>query len=174
MKSSIAQLVLITIAVLLAAGAYVLWYRSISDMSTNVAALQNQIEMKTQAATRLATVRAALTELAGDEAAVQNYFVSQAQVVGFINDLEARARAQGVTMTTLSVAAANSGTHPALTLALNVKGPFDAVMRAIGVIEYAPYDISITSLVIGADGKGVWHADLTILVGSAPAHAPQP
>jgi hypothetical protein len=71
----------------------------------------------------------------------------------------------------LSVAASHTAAHPSLELTLTVTGTFDAVMRTVGAIEYAPYDLSITGLDLGQTDKNAWHADVTLLVGSAAASA---
>ena len=64
-----------------------------------------------------------------------------------------------------------SGTRAALVLALGIKGTFDAVMRTLGVFDYAPYDVSIPSVSLSQDGKNSWRASLTLMVGSVPGTA---
>jgi hypothetical protein len=158
------------IALAILAGAIIacgIWYSIIARESARVAQLESQIQAKTQVATRIASARAALAEISGDEAAVQAYFVSSANVVGFIDDLEARGKALGASVSVLSVSADPSSAHTALDLVLSVKGPFNAVMRTVGAIEYAPYDIVVSDLSVGQDDKNLWHADLKLVVGSA-------
>jgi len=173
MKSSLAQLVAaiaVCTAVLIGYG---FWYATVSAKSAAVAILQNQIDTRTETVKRMVSTRAALAEISGDEAVVQSYFVPETGVVAFIDGLESRGRALGATVTVLSVSTVKSSAQPALELALSIAGTFDAVMRTVGAIEYAPYDITVSMLSATerGDTKSTWHADLKLLVGSVPAGA---
>jgi len=145
---------------------YGYWYARIADKSAIVAELQAQIDSKSEAASRIASARATLSEISKDEAVVQSYFVPETAVVPFINDLEARARMQKAALKVLSVSTSGTPAQPTLTLALALDGSFDAVMRTLGAIEYAPYYLSITKVSLIENGEGVWHADLEMIVGS--------
>lgn len=144
-------------------------YSVIADKSVVVADLQNQIVTRTETAARIASARLALAEIADDESTVQSYFVPETGAVSFINDLETHARAQTATLKVLSVSVNAVAKRPALILALTITGTFDAVMRTVGAIEYAPYDLSLSKLSLGKDEKNLWHADLELIVGSVPA-----
>ena len=148
---------------------YGFWYTVIGAKSTAVANLESQIVTKTDTMSRIASARASLAEIAGDEASMQSYFVPETGVVAFINNLEAQGHTQGATVSVLSVSTSDAGTQPTLTFTLTIKGTFDAVMRTVGAIEYAPYDLSISTLSLGQESSNSWHADLNLLVGSVPA-----
>jgi len=148
---------------------YGFWYAAVAAKSAAVANLQSQIDTKTETMSRIASARAALAEISGDEAAVQSYFVSETGVVAFIDGLEAQGKAQGTVVSVLSVSAGAADTQPAFVLSLTIKGAFDAVMRTLGAIEYAPYDLSISELSLVQNGKNAWQADLKLLVGSVSA-----
>ena len=147
---------------------YGFWYAAVSAKSADVAAVQNQIVAATETVSRVAAARAALAEIAGDEAKVRAYFVSEADVVSFINALESLGLSQKAAVSVDSVATGKSSGRSTLMLALSVKGTFDAVMRTVGAIEYAPYDIMVSTLSVGQDAKNSWHADLSLVVGSVP------
>lgn len=168
MKSSILHLIITCVLCVAVVVGYGFWYSTISAKSAEVTALQNRIDSKIASVTRLASTRALLEEIAGDEAIVQSYFVPETGVVAFIDALETRGRTLGAVVTVLSVGAEN-GTKQSLTLALSVRGTFDAVMRTVGAIEYAPYGLTISTLAVGQDTKNSWHADLKITVGSVSA-----
>lgn len=142
------------------------WYSIIADKSVKVADIQNQINAKTETASRIAFARTTLNEIADDEAIVQSYFVPETGIVSFIDDLEARARGQKTAMKVLSVSVSDVKKRPTITLSINISGTFDAVARTVGVIEYAPYDLSVSKLSFVKDGKNEWHADIEIIVGS--------
>lgn len=166
MKSPFSQLILAISVCAVSLIGYGVSYIAISDKSAAVTLLQSQIDTKTGAVSRIATTRAALAEIAGDETIVQGYFVPETDVVAFINSLETRGRTQGATVSVLSVSTGGTRTRPTISFLLSIKGTFDAVMRTIGAIEYAPYAISIPTLSMNQDAKNSWHADLTLLVGS--------
>lgn len=145
---------------------YGFWYATIADESAVVANLQNQIIAKTETMSRIVSARASLTEIADAEAAVQSYFVPETGVVAFIDGLEAQGKTQGTAVNVLSVSAGSAGTQPIFVLSLAIKGTFDAVMRTVGAIEYAPYDLSISELSLIQDDAKNWQADFKLLVGS--------
>ncbi len=169
MKSTLLHLIIWLSVCIGAFVAYEFLYAALANKSIAVANLQNQIDMKTEASKRITAARTALAEIAGDESVVQSYFVPETGVVSFIDDLEARARAQTATMKVLSVSIGGVATAPTLVLSLIVDGTFDAVMRTIGAIEYAPYDLSISRLSLEKTEENVWHAELGLIVGSVPA-----
>lgn len=148
---------------------YGFWYSVIANKSASVADLQSQIDNRMEAAGRITAARTALAEIAGDESAVQSYFVPETGVVSFIDNLESRARAQETTMKVLSVSVGSSTKRPTLVFSLSVGGTFDSVMRTVGAIEYAPYNISISRLSLGKEEKGLWNATMELIVGSVDA-----
>ena len=165
MKSSFLHFIIAVIiggAVLAGYGA---WYKVVTNESTSVANLQSQISAKTKAANNAASARATIAEIASSENALQGYFVPQTGVVGFINGLEAQGQALGTTVSVLSVSA-GTGKQPTFMLSLTIEGTFDTVMRTVGVIEYAPYDISLSQFSLNQDAKNSWHANLGLIVGS--------
>lgn len=172
MRKALLQLLLTLCAVAAAAGGYFVLYEAVSAKSAEAAALQTQINAKTEASARVTAAQAALSEIATDETAVQAYFVPESAVVPFIDDLESRGRALHTTVSVTSVAAKQVESRPALVLSLTIDGSFDAVMRTVGAIEYAPYDISVSSLTLALSDGGNWRAGLGVLVGSASSTVP--
>jgi len=169
MKSSLTHL---TLALLICAGSAVgfwFWYTSIVEKSIEATILQGQINAKSGAISRITTARTVFAEIENDEAAVQSYFVPETGVVAFIDTLEGRGRSLGATVNVLSVSTGGDSAHPTLELTLSIKGSFDAVMRTVGSIEYAPYAISISSLLVGKDVKESWMANLKMRVASVPS-----
>lgn len=171
MKKSLFQLG-IAVAVLIAFTiTYALWYGAVAKKSASVALLQSQIDTQSETASRISSARAALTEIAGDEAAVRSYFVPESGVVGFINDLEARAKLQGAKVSVRSVGATGKDDNAGLEITLTISGTFSAVMRTIGTIEYSPYALTTTSLAVGGNSEDGWQADMHAIVGSTSATA---
>lgn len=169
MKSPFAHFVFALLIAVLASRWFGVWYATVSNMSAVAAQVQNQIAGANENVQRIASARAALTEIAGDEASVRDHFVAEENVVTFVNDLEARGHAQGVTVSAQSISKNTTSSGPVLLVALSLEGTFDAVMRTIGAIEYAPYAVSVSALSVEQGAADAWHANLNLVVGSSPA-----
>ncbi len=158
--------------------AYGMWYRSVTIVSARTVDLAAQIETKTATQKRIAAIRAALDELANDEARVNQYFVSPDTVVSFLEELQAHGADTGASVDVLSVSAGTATTQPTLQISLVIDGSFNAVMQTIGRIEYAPYHVSVSSLALNlakaspsaeAQAEDTWSATMQIAVGSLPS-----
>jgi len=160
-------LVAIAISIAVISG-YAVWYTTVSQKSSEVAGLQNQIVVASEYMNRISYARAALAEIAGDEKEIQGYFVSEEGVVSFINNIETFG-VDGATVKVVSVSKSVPRALPTLLLALSVDGTFDAVMRTVGAIEYAPYAISVLTVGVARGEGDRWHADINITVDSAPS-----
>ncbi len=171
MRSSLIRIALALLIFAASIGAYLFLYMTISAKSLSVANLQSEIDSQTATAERVAAARAALAEIAGDEAVVQSYFVPEAGVVTFINSLQSIGTALGTQVAINSVSASGSGSHTELLLSLSVTGTFDGVLRTLGAIEYAPYDLSVISVAVSGDAKG-WRANANLVVGSSASSTP--
>jgi hypothetical protein len=174
MKSPFAHLIFALIICALACVGYGFSYSILVQKSAAVADLESKIASQTDAINRLTATRAAFGEIAGDEAAVQNYFISESGVVGFIDMLQSSGRAQGAAVDVLSVSADKLSKQPTFTFSISISGSFDAVMRTVGVIEYAPYAVSVSALSVRQDAKNLWHADMIFVAGSLPATTTAP
>ena len=165
MKSSATHLIIALIACGGALSLYWWGYSIIEAKSSEVSTLQQQIDTETETAARTEAAHAAMTEIAGDESSVQNYFVPETGVVSFINTLEQQGKSQGSTVNVLSVSPGN-GALPTMLFSLTIEGTFDKVMRTVGVIEYSPYDLYVSQFSITQEGKDSWTANLGLVVGS--------
>ena len=109
-----------------------------------------------------------MPSVSAGESLVQQYVVSESAVPKVVSDLEARGRAQGGKMDTVSVNSSGKGADAKLLVILSIRGTFDQVMRAVAAIEYAPYALTVTSLSVTHEVGAWWHADLKISI-AAPA-----
>jgi hypothetical protein len=171
MKSPLFHLLLWLLVFAGVLAGYGYWHSVLTGKSGEVANLENQITTKTQNSARAAAARNALADIKGEEDLVRGYFVPEADIVPFIDNLQTRAHAQTAEMKVLSVS--TSGTdkpdNVSLRLVVTIDGTFDAVMRTVGSVEFAPYDISISKFAIHKTAKSAWHADLELVVGSVAA-----
>lgn len=150
---------------------YGIWYTAVSNKSQAVADLQARIDDAHKNMNRIAKARAVLAQIATDEMKVKSYFVPESGIVGFIDMLETRGQGENVSVSVLSVATGGSPSKPVLLLTISLEGTFDAVMRTIGSIEYAPYAVSISSLSVASADAPSWHATLSLVVGSVPVRS---
>ena len=171
MKSPFIHLIAALIFCAISFVGYGVWYAAIAAKSAAVADLENQINVKTDTASRIASARAALAEISGDEAAVRSYFIPETGIVAFIDSLQSQGRAHGAVVSVLSVSSGGTSPHPTFIFAITIKGSFNSVMNTVGAIEYLPYALSISSLSLGQDGKNSWHAALNLLISSVPLSA---
>jgi hypothetical protein len=141
-------------------------YSIIAKKSSEAADLQYQINMKNESVSRIASARIALAKIANSELTIRSYFIPESEIVSFIGDLEDRGRALNSVVKVLSVSTGTSEKQSTLILSLLIKGTFDSVMRTVGVIEYAPYNLTVTKLSIVKDEKSLWSIDMEIMVGS--------
>lgn len=168
MKSTLSQLIVAACISIASLVGYGIWHTVLSAKTAEVANLEGAILTKTEKANRLAATRTMLADIAGDEAAIREYFVPETGVVAFIDSLESHGRTLGGAVSVSSVSVDNTPTLPLLTLSLSIKGTFDSVMRTIGAIEYVPHALSISEIALIQDDKNKWQANLVFVVGSRP------
>lgn len=166
MRSPVTHFIFMFILGVLSVLGYVFWYSIVMDERAKVVSLQDQIDLVHNTADRITLARTILSGTENDEVKMRSYFVPEANVASFINDLESRTSAQKATLSVSSVSTGGTSAHLTLKLDLIIKGTFDAVMHTIGAIEYAPYAISIPTVSVQQDDKGVWLANLKVIVGS--------
>jgi hypothetical protein len=174
MRSALTHLVIALVLGLCAFLGYGFWYTTVSHKSQQVAHLQSQIDDANKNINRIATARTALAEIANDEERVKSYFVPEAGIVAFITFLESLGPPQNSKVSVLSVANSGSVSKPILLLTLSITGGFDSVMRTVGAVEYAPYDLSLSKLSVLQTDKSTWQANLSLSVGSASVASTTP
>jgi len=167
-RSSFTDLVLALVLTIFALGAYFYWYASLTKASVAAAELASRIAEKSEDASRIIAAKSILVTLSSDETAVRGYFVSTEDVVPFLEGLEETGRAFDARVSVASVSAGSAGGRNHLLVAVKVNGVFDAVLRALGAIEYGPYDIAIVNLSFDAvsDETSEWEATATFAVGT--------
>ena len=132
--------------------------------------LAGEIQTKSQDATRIAEAKAALSALATNEDSVSTHFISANEVVPFLGSLGSTGSALGSKVDVLSVGAdpvTKGQGH--INISLHIGGSFDSVLRTLGALEYAPYDITLTNLTLDTAAKGMWSAAASFSVGTGPA-----
>jgi len=169
MTSPLKQLILALVVLMLSLGGYFFWYHSVSAASRNAATLASAIVQASAANQQAAQARSAASGLLSSETVVNQYFLADADVVPFLENLQSLGTSVGAQVQVLSVSALKGGSG--LTVALHITGTFDSVARTAGAIEYAPYDLTEQSFALANDGKNAWHADMTITVGSQSVQA---
>ncbi|HVW82786.1 MAG TPA: hypothetical protein VHC68_02470 [Candidatus Paceibacterota bacterium] len=173
MRSARIQFLLALSLLALSLAGYFFWYRAVAAASQQAQALAASVGSAAAANEKARQSKDAQSLLAADQAAVGRYFLADADVVPFLEALQALGAQTGADVSVVSVGA-DPAKSAALAVALHITGSFAAVVRTAGAIEYAPYDLAETSLAVVSDGKGAWHADLALSVGTALAASSAP
>lgn len=170
MKNPLIHLIIGAMLLLLAIGAYGVWFVVVDTENAKSLALAQEIQTKSQDASRVAEAKAALAALTTNESAISEHFISANDVVPFLGSLGSTGKALGSNVDVVSVgadpAAAGQG-H--LSLSVRITGTFDSVLRTLGAFEYAPYDITLTNLSFDTAGKSEWSAAASFSVGTGSA-----
>jgi len=164
---------------------YGVWYAMVEGQSAAATDLANQIAQKRTDTSRAAIAKTQLTSLAADQATINQYFVSTDGVVPFLEGLQQTGTYFGANLQVVSVSAVPGKPYGHLDLSIKIVGPFNAVMRTIGAIEYEPYNTAIKGVTFNTDQQAstattpTWTATMTVSVGtetgqqgSSPASAP--
>ncbi|MBU6323483.1 MAG: hypothetical protein KGI41_02060 [Patescibacteria group bacterium] len=178
-RTELIRIGLASIALIAAVVAYGMWYGTVMNASAEAGSLVSTITVDGARAARVAAAKTALASLASDESAVSRYFVSNATLVPFLESLQSYGTQLGAKMTINSVSSDTQAARPQLVVVGTAVGPFDAVMRVIGAIEYAPYYVTVDQLSLSSGSaasapnsanapasNGTWTATFTLTVGS--------
>jgi hypothetical protein len=161
----------VLVFVILLAG-YGVWYAAVQDLSARAASLSGEIATRQQDSENAASARRALDSIADEEASLASHFVSAGSVVPYLEGLEKTASSLGATIDVGSVSAEDKP-RPHLALSLSIKGPFAAVMRTLGTLEYGPVDVEVSRMTLDtvpdAEGAASWTAAVTMSVGMESA-----
>lgn len=173
MKNPLMHLVFALIALVIASGAYGVWFVMVDTENAKARSLASDIQTKSQDAARIAEAKAALAALTAKEDSISMHFISANDVVPFLGSLEQTGTALGSKVHVVSVGADNPkpGAQGHLTLSVQITGTFDAVLRTLGSLEYSPYYITLTNLTLDTAGENAWSAATTFSVGTGPAPA---
>ena len=162
-------------------GAYVSWFRQVRERAAEAAHISQELRTLGDASGRASLIRRTLEEIEQQEALVYRHFVGSDTIVTYLEEVEATTVSLGSAVEVVSVGnAPMRKDQPAqLQMALRITGPFDAVMRTLGAIEYQAYDTTLSSVTLDTPSAGGtrWTAAATFLVGMPPqatAAPPQP
>ena len=170
------HLIVVSLFLAVAVGAYVLWYGHVRGLSAQAAELSAQLQTLGDAGGRASSVRREVEEVTRQEAEVYRRFVGGDTIVTYLEAVEATGNGLGADVTVVSVANAPARAgHPAeLQMALRIAGSFDAVMRTLGAIEYQAYDTTLANVALDTPTGENWTAAATFLVGTPPAATSTP
>lgn len=166
------QLVLIHLAIaigLLAAAVagYAFVYLKVKDINERVARTEMEIWTKEAELANIRDAQNALATLTESEARIKGYFVPVRDAVGFLEEVGSTGSRFGADVSVLGVTDKFSEDgRGLLTLSIQVQGSFSAIMRTVGTLEFAPYDIVLTDLSLDEVGSGAWNASATYEVGT--------
>lgn len=162
----------LTIAVLLFAGAVALYafaYLHIEGIGARIVAAEQEIHNKNAEVANIRDAQSALAALTESEARIKGYFVPEGEVVAFLEEVGRTGDTLGADVAVVGVTerSTESG-RTMLDLSVQATGPFSSVMRALGMLEFAPYDITLTNLSMNAaeSAESSWSAAASFDVGT--------
>jgi hypothetical protein len=166
MKSTVLHVSIALGICLVSIGAYAYGYAYVADESARAAELSMNIDTKKATVDRASFIKAALLKLGEDEARIKNYFVSE-DIGAFVSGLEEIGKSLGVQVAITSVGEGKDSGRPVLLVAMRMQGTFDAILRTMGAIEYAPYAITVNNANVSSVGgeEAPWSATVTLMVG---------
>ena len=133
--------------------------------------LEREVVAKQSEVLRVASAKAALPVLARSEETLRTYRTRSSDIVPFLERLEKQGRAEGAVVEVLSVSPEQTGAKGRIAISLTVRGTFDAVMRAVGSIEYGPYDIIVKTAALDNPAStnektSAWTAAIALSLGT--------
>lgn len=173
MSRSLAQLLVALGVLAVVGGLYTLWYYEVQREANKSGELQAQIQATVDSAVTAAETSDTLASLATDEAAIEGYRIKLADIVTFLERIEATGRSLSSSVEVVSVAD-KPGSDGRMLITVRIMGSFDTVLRTLGAIEYGPYDSKITNLTFDTPGDGgAWTAVVALSV-AVDAATPKP
>lgn len=158
------SVLVILVALSVGAGVY------LESQKQRAVQLGQEVAQKQSEAVRIARAREALPVLEEAEGVVAQRLVPARDIVSFLERLEKQGKAQGASVKVLSVNPVQVESQSRISIALTITGSFDSVLRALGAIEYGPYDLSLTNVAVTTAGAeeaaGGWTASVTVSVGT--------
>jgi hypothetical protein len=145
-----AHIVIVMLLLAATAGGYGFWYLQVGEAGSRIAVIDAELAAKNEELKQIQEARSALAALSEKEARIRSYFVEGDGVVPFIEEVGRIGSSLGAKVEVLGVAEEQGRERGSIELSLRIEGTFDAVMRTVGALEYAPYDITLTRLAIDA------------------------
>lgn len=169
-KTAYSPLIIASIILVASIGAGVVEYYVLNNSETRVVELQKKVLDQKAEIARAERARSALASLDTNENALEPYFLKKESIVSFIESLQATGKGTGASVQVVSVSDDKSGGHARILVSLLISGPFDAVMRTVGILENGSYDTVLNSLTLDSGTpsiKGVqqWSAATNLSVG---------
>lgn len=162
----------LTLASCLLVGAvalYVFAYLYIEDIGKRVVATEQEIRNRNAEVANIREAQNALAALAESEARIRRYFVPEGEVVAFLEEIGRTGDALGADVTVVGVTEKTiEDGRTMLDLSVQATGPFASVMRTLGTLEFAPYDITLSNLSMNAaeSADAAWSASASFDVGT--------
>jgi Tfp pilus assembly protein PilO len=171
MNSSLSHLVFALGTLIIVLGGYAWWYSVVSNESATAVRLLQEVEVRTDATTRASAVSTALARIESEQGAIEDYFISEENIVAFLEDIEQIGLSTGARVQVVSVGDLERR-ETTLPLSVVIEGGFNAVMRTVGAVEYMPYAVTTVSASVQQitnEEGAVWRARLDLTVGITPS-----
>ncbi len=171
-KTAYSPLILASLILLASLGLFGAEYYLLDTAQAQVTDLQKQVADKKAEIEKASRARSALATLGPNEDIINSYLLNKDDIVTFLENVQSTGKGIGATAQVVSVSDEKVAGHPRISVSLLISGPFDAVMRTVGILENSAYDSTLTSVTLDSGGpivKGVqqWSAATVLSVGLA-------
>ena len=155
MRRSLITLGLSVVMLVSAGTAYSLAYYWLTKSTAELTVLEQKVNAETVQVERIKRAQEGVSGgLTSDEELVQHYFLNKQELVPFLEHLQNTGKILGSTLQVNTITETKVDSRTRIQLAFTVTGSFDAVMRTLGALEFAPYDGVLTGLNLSTSNAG--------------------
>lgn len=160
-------------AIAVSIGAYVFMYRTAMQSAVSAAAARASVAAAKDAEREAEEQGSIYQKTAAARASLPSFLVNDNNALAFIQKVESVGKESGaaVSISSLSSGAAPGSSKQAVSAIVSMNGSWQAVMRAIGLVESLPYALSVRSVNLNSSPAAVapaWSASISLSVLSAP------
>lgn len=150
-KKTKRNIVFMTIIVITAIVAYVVFFIGIKNKNENISLIVNKIDSFIEKETKLKSVKKIIEDTESTRRELDTYFVTDNGIVDFIENIEALAEEVEINAEVLSVDINdNNKISETLLLSLEVEGLWSSLFYFISLIEELPFKIDVSKVDIEA------------------------
>jgi Tfp pilus assembly protein PilO len=151
-------IIFMTILVIVAVVAYVMFFVSIKNKNENVSLITNEIDIAVEKEVKLKSVKNLVNDIEEDRLKLDTYFIKDDEVVDFIESVEGMAEDADISaeVTAVDIGDYKNNVNQAsdmverLLLSLKVYGKWNDVFHFISLIEKMPFVVNLSNINIGA------------------------
>ena len=178
-RKTVRLLLLVALLTAFSLAAYVFFFLRIAEKNRMVSLLANDVDLITQKESKLRSIQSLVKDTEEERALLDDYFVSEEGVVGFIETIESFGAVAGTEIEVTSVEKgpldasakeAEPQVFELLRIGFKTSGSWRGVMHVLALLETLPYRVSITRATVEAvaavdeEEPPAWNGFFTVTV----------